>query len=948
MRYGARLVAVLTCLVVVACGTSVPGGSGPGIDIAYEKYELENGLDVVLHVDRSDPVVAVALTFHVGSAREVEGRTGFAHLFEHLFFLDSENLGPGGLDRLMTRVGSGTNGSTSRDRTNYFEVVPRDALEKVLWAEADKLGFFINTVTEAVLAKEKQVVKNEKRQRVDNQPYGHTGYVIDRALYPEGHPYRWQVIGSLEDLDAATLEDVKEFHARWYGPNNATLVVAGDIDVEQTKAWIEKYFGEIPARPMPDVPAPPPVVLDSTRRLYHEDNFARLPQLTLAWPTVPLYHEDSYALDVLADVLADGKSTPFYKVIVEEQELAPAVFASNGSQELAGRFTIQIRTYAGKDLDDVMAAVEAAFARFEAEGVRADELERVKAGYETEFYGGLSSVLGKAFQLAQYNIFAPSPGYLKEDLARLLAVTAEDVMAAYEKYIKGRPYVAASFVPRGQLELALEGSQKADVVEEPIVQGAEAEIVVVDRGEIPRTPSSFDRSIEPPFGDPPSVRPPEVFQDTLANGLHVLVIEDREMPLVQFHLRIRGGLLLEDEARVGVSNLLAEMLTEGTATKTPEELELAIDKLGASIRVSAGRESFDIRGSTLARNYRATMDLVEEILLEPRWDPQRFALARQRVLNELRQRSANPSALAQDAFARLLYGDHIMARNPRGSEESVQAITLEDLKRYHAEALAPGEAAFHVAGAVSAQDVLASLGGLASRWEAKQVSFPDPPAWSADRAGLYFLDVPDAKQSVLAIGYLALAATDPDYYPASVMNFRLGGGGFASDLTQVLREQRGYTYGIRSGFSGTTLPGPFSITSSVRSNVTYESLALIKDLVEHHGPEFDAEDLQATKDFLIKSNALAFETLADKVGMLGDMSAYGFPADYIRQREQIVRDMTVERIKELADAYLDPQRMVWLVVGDARTQMGRLSRLGLGQPTPIDREGRRLSVTAAR
>jgi len=240
MRYGARLVPVFTCLLVAACGTSTPGGSGPTLDIAYEKYELPNGLDVVLHVDRSDPIVVVAMAFHVGSAREVEGRTGFAHLFEHLFFLDSENLGPGGLDRLMTRVGSSTNGSTSRDRTNYFEVVPKDALEKVLWAESDKLGFFINTVTEAVLAKEKQVVKNEKRQGVDNQPYGHTSYVIDRALYPEGHPYRWQVIGSLEDLDAATLEDVKEFHARWYGPNNATLVVAGDIDVEQTKAWIEK------------------------------------------------------------------------------------------------------------------------------------------------------------------------------------------------------------------------------------------------------------------------------------------------------------------------------------------------------------------------------------------------------------------------------------------------------------------------------------------------------------------------------------------------------------------------------------------------------------------------------------------------------------------------------------------------------------------------------------
>lgn len=948
MRYGARLVPVFTCLLVAACGTSTPGGSGPTLDIAYEKYELPNGLDVVLHVDRSDPIVAVAMAFHVGSAREVEGRTGFAHLFEHLFFLDSENLGPGGLDRLMTRVGSSTNGSTSRDRTNYFEVVPKDALEKVLWAESDKLGFFINTVTEAVLAKEKQVVKNEKRQGVDNQPYGHTSYVIDRALYPEGHPYRWQVIGSLEDLDAATLEDVKEFHARWYGPNNATLVVAGDIDVEQTKAWIEKYFGEIPARPLPQVPAPPPVVLDSTKKLYHEDNFARLPQLTLAWPTVPLFHEDSYALDVLAAVLADGKSTPFYKVIVKEKELAPNVFAANGSQELAGRFTIQIRAYADKDLDDVLAAVEAAFARFEAEGVSAGELERVKARYEAEFYSGLSSVLGKAIRLADYNIFAPSPGYVKEDLARLLAVTADDVMAVYEKYIKGRPYVAASFVPRGRLELAVEGSQKADVVEEPIIQGAEPEIVLVDRGEIPRTPSSFDRSIEPPFGAPPSVRPPEVFQDTLANGLRVLVIEDRETPLVQFHLRIRGGLLLEDEARVGVANLLAEMLTEGTATKTPEELELAIDKLGASISVSAGRESFDIRGSTLARNYRATMDLVEEILLEPRWDAERFALAKQRVLNELRQRSANPAALAQDVFARLLYGDHIMGRNPRGSEESVQAITLDDLKRYHAEALAPGEAAFHVAGAVSPQEVLASLEGLATRWAAKQVSFPDPPTWSDERAGLYFLDVPDAKQSVLAIGYLALAATDPDYYPATVMNFRLGGGGFASDLTRVLREQRGYTYGIRSGFSGSTFPGPFSITSSVRSNVTYESLALIKELVERHGPEFDDEDLQTTKDFLIRNNAMAFETLGAKIGMLGEISAYGYPADYVGQREQIVRDMTVERIKELADRYLDPQRMVWLVVGDARTQMARLSRLGLGQPIPIDREGRRLSVTAAR
>ena len=275
--------AVCLALLAVACET---GSGGADFAIDFERYELDNGLEVILHVDDSDPLAAVAMTFHVGSAREVEGRTGFAHLFEHLFFLDSENLGSGGLDRLMTRIGSSTNGSTSRDRTNYFEVVPIDGLEKTLWAEADKLGFFINTVTESVVAKEKQVVKNEKRQGVDNRPYGHNEYVIDRAMYPPGHPYRWQVIGSLADLDAATLDDTKEFHARWYAPGNATLVVAGALDVEQTKAWIEKYFGEIPARETPTTPEPPEVRLTESRRLYHEDNFGNLPLLTLSWPTV--------------------------------------------------------------------------------------------------------------------------------------------------------------------------------------------------------------------------------------------------------------------------------------------------------------------------------------------------------------------------------------------------------------------------------------------------------------------------------------------------------------------------------------------------------------------------------------------------------------------------------------------------------------------------------------
>ena len=939
------LIALAFGLLLTSCGPeagtdSDPAAPGDEVAVEFERYELENGLDVILHVDPSDPLAAVAMTFHVGSAREVEGRTGFAHLFEHLFFLDSENLGPGGLDRLMTRVGSSTNGSTSRDRTNYFEVVPIDGLEKALWAEADKLGWFINTVTPDVVAKEKQVVKNEKRQSVDNNPYGHANYVIDRALYPEGHPYRWQVIGSLADLDAAALEDVRAFHTAWYGPNNATLVVSGDLDVDEVKGWIQRYFGEIPARETPTRPTPPEVSLESSRLLFHEDNFARLPQLQMAWPTVPVYHPDSYALDALGRILTDGKTSPFYEVLVEEDGIAPGVNASNGSQELAGRFTLTVRAFPGTDLDDARASITRAFERFEAEGVPDDELARVKAGTETGFYRGLSSAQGKAFSLAQYNIFAGDAGFLSEDLRRTLAVTADDVMRVYRRYIADQPFVAASFVPLGEARLALEGSERAEVVEEPIVMGAEAEVVIDDRVDIERTPSVIDRSVEPPFGPSPTLSAPPVWQDELSNGVPVLGIRDVELPLVQFELTMRGGLLLEDPDRVGVANLLAQTMTEGTAQRTPAELEVAIDLLGASISVSAGRETFSIQGSTLRRNYAETMALVEEILLEPRFDSTQFELARQRVANALRQQSASPGAVGGKVFQGLLYGDHVLGRDPLGTPEGVAAVTLDDLRAFHARTLVPGVAAMHVVGAVDRDEVMASLEGLADRWSGAAPEFPEAPRPDPSRAGLYFIDVPNASQSVLNIGFLGLAETDPEFWPATIMNFRLGGGGFASDLTQELREGRGYTYGIRSGFQGSTLPGPFSIGSSVRSNVTLEALQLIKEIVEGFGPTFDEQDLEATQGFLLRTNARAFETLGAKLGILIDMSTLGFSANYVLEREELVRAFDVAQAQRLAREYLNPGRMVWLVVGDAATQRGRLDALGLGASTLLDREGR--------
>src|SRR5687767_3642627 len=719
---------VNTCLLLVCLLASIPvaaqkpaasqRSTTPVFKVDYEKFTLKNGLQVIFHVDRSDPVVAVALTAHVGSAREKEGRTGFAHLFEHLLFLESENLGKGGLDKLSARIGgSGANGSTSRDRTNYLQTVPNDALEKMLWAEADKLGWFINTVTEPVLAKEKQVVKNEKRQGVDNVPYGHNSYVIDKHLYPADHPYNWQVIGSLEDLQNASLDYVKEFFRRWYVPNNVTLVVAGDFDPTQAKKWVIKYFEEIKRGEAVNNMPKRPGVVQQTIKLYHEDNFARLPQLTMAWPTVEQYHPDSYPLSVLAQYLTQGKKAPFYQVIVEDKKLAANTSMFHRESELAGNMQLTIRAFADKDLDVVMMAVNEAFAKFEKEGVSEKDLKRIKAGQERQFYNALSSVLGKGAVLAQYNIFAGDPGYAEKDINNILAVTPADVMRVYEKYIRGKNFVATSFVPKGKPDLALADSKKADVVEEVIAANENEQVDPNVKAAYEKTPSGFDRSKEPPYGKEPKITIPSVWQTKLGNSMRIAGIENKEVPLVQFDLVIDGGLLLENIDKVGVSNLLARMMTQGTKNKTPQELEEAIQLLGASINVFAGTEDIRISVNTLAKNFQATVDLVEEILLEPRWDAKEFELIKQSVLSQLKQQEGDPNSVAQQQYNELIYGrSNIRSRNILGSSVSVKEITMDDLKNYYTNYISPSVARVHVVGAIDQTKMTTGLKELAAAW----------------------------------------------------------------------------------------------------------------------------------------------------------------------------------------------------------------------------------------
>ena len=943
MMVGASVATLLAGAPALAQASTTAAATAPaggGKLIPAETYKLANGLRVVFHIDRSDPVVAVVLAAHVGSAKETPGRTGFAHMFEHLFFLNSENLGPGGLDAMSARIGgSGANGSTDRDITDYLQTVPNDALEKMIWAEADKLGYFINTVTDPVLAKEKQVVKNEKRQSYDNQPYGHTEEVMVETIYPKDHPYSWSVIGSLADLDAATLDDVKAFYRRWYSPNNATLVISGDFDTAQAKAWIEKYFGEIPRGPEVAPEAPRPVSLAKSVRLMHEDGFAKLPELTRAWPTVPRIHPDAMPLNVLFELLTDGRDSPLTSVLVEQKKLTSAVSVQGYNSKLAGEHYLTVRAFDGVPLDQVDAALAEGLARFEASGVDAKALVRIKAMAERSFYSRLGSVLQKGQTLARYSVFADNPDYADTELAQLRAVTADDVMRVYRRYIKDQPSVTTSFVPKGQAKLALAGSEVAKIAEEKIVQGAEAEIdPKAGQASFQRTVSSFDRTKEPPAGPAPVVAPPTIWQASLANGVKVMGVRSAELPLASFELSIDGGRLFDDPAKPGAANLLSRMLTRGTKGKTAAEFENALKSLGATLNVSAEDQRIMISGQTLARNFAPTMALLEEMLLEPRWDPAELALAKAAVTAQIQSQRAEPRALAGRVMDVVTYGDqHVLARNAQGSERSVAALTLQDLQAFHGKNLAPSLARLRVVGDVDQGAVQTALQGLGKRWTAKAASAPayTPPA-APTKSTVYFYDLPGAKQSLLYFGYPALKRADTQFYPSVVANYILGGGSFASRLTQQLREGKGYTYGVSSGFSGGARDGVFRLTSPVRSNVTLEASQLAVKIMADYPTTFTNDDLVVTKSALTKGRARAFETANAKLDVLEAIGEYGLPADYLKQESAVLEAMTTEQIKQIAAKQIRTQAMTYVVVGDAATQASRLEALGFGPPVMVN------------
>jgi zinc protease len=795
------------------------------------------------------------------------------------------------------------------------------------------MGYLENTVTQSAFANQQNVVQNEKRQSVDNAPYGFNQYLILKYLYPKGHPYSWDVIGEMADLQNATVDDVKAFHKKFYSPNNATLVIAGDINKEEAKALIEKYFGEIPAGEPIEKRSPMPATLSSTIKLYHEDNFAKAPRLTIVFPTVEQYTKDSYALDCLGNLLSNGKKTPLYKILVKDKKLTSSVYAYNGSQELAGSFEISVTANPGVNLTEVEKAIFEAFDMFEKDGFSEDDLTRIKASNETGFYGSFSSILSKAFTLGQYQMFKDDPQYYATDFANAQAVTSEDIKNVFQKYIKGKNYIETSFVPKGQVSLIAENSVNAGIVEEDVTKAAEVKSTAEAVEPIVKTPTKFDRSVQPPVGPDPEVTIPAVWTGSLSNGIKLYGIKLSELPLIQYSFVISGGHLLDALDKSGVASLTASLMNEGTKNKTPEELEDAIKLLGSSISVSGGNENITVRVSTLSRNFEKTINLVEEMLFEPRWDTVQFGLAKSRVINSLKRNMANPSYLASNTLNKLIFGENsILSTETSGTEASVNSITIDDLKNFYEKNFSPSLTKFLIVGDIDQTRTEAALAGISTRWKQKEVtlpavSLPSPPA----KSQIYFVDVPGAKQSVIYIGCPSIPRTDPDYYSAYVTNYKLGGS-FNGLFNLILREEKGFTYGARSSFMGAKNYGTFTASSMVRTNSTLESVTIFKTEMEKYRESQPQEYIDFTKSALLKSNARNFETLGSLLGMLNNISAYNLPNDYIKKEEAFLRDLTVAKQLELAKKYIDPSRMYYVVAGDAKTQLKELEKVGLGKP----------------
>jgi len=917
------------------------GKKGDELVIPYQKYELDNGLTLIIHEDHSDPIVHVDVTYHVGSAREEPMRSGFAHFFEHMMFQGSDNVADEQHFKMVSEAGGNLNGTTNADRTNYFETLPSNQLETALWLEADRMGFFLNAVTQEKFEVQRATVKNERGQNYDNRPYGLVREKTAQALYPQNHPYHWPTIGYLEDLDRVNVKDLQKFFMRWYGPNNASLTVAGDVKPEQVIALVKKYFGTIPRGAKVEKQKPMEVKLDADRYISYEDNI-RFPLLMMTFPSVPNYHPDEAPLDVLADILGGSKSSLFYKNF-EKSQVAIQANVSNPCQELGGYFSMTVLPYPGKNLAEIEAMIRATLLEFETTGVSPEALERYKASYESGVISSLETVSGKASQLAQNNFMLGTPNNLAADMKRYMDVTEKDVMRVYEKYLKNKPAVILSVYPKGQPQLVAKPDNFVYKRDESLKPNL-AQYEGLNHRQATAKEDGFDRSKRPASGSNPIIEIPNFWKANFDNGLSIIGTKNDEIPKVFLRFSVKSGHRYCDPSKAGIANLFASLMAETTKNYTPEQLGSELEKLGSSIDVYAGSEEVVVNMSSLTKNLDKTLKLLEEVLFRPVFSKEEFERKKFEQLEDIANQVNVPTTLANNLFNEVLYGtDHVMAVPTIGTTTTLNNVSLQDIQFYFENQFAPNMTNMVIVGDVEKDEILGKLEFL-KKWEKRVVKTPTEPVVAQStpkKPKVYLLDKPGAAQSEIRMGYLALPydATG-EYYKANLMNFPLGGA-FNSRVNLNLREDKGWTYGAFSYFNGTKHAGPFGAQAGVKKEATDSALVeFIKEFEKYAASGITEEELQFTKKSVGQQDALKYEAGYQKTGFLNRILAYNLDSDYTKKQTAVLDAITKQEIDALAKKYVDMRKMAIVVVGDKATILEGLSKL------PYEIEVRSIPVEA--
>lgn len=888
------------------------------IDIQYETWKLSNGLKVLIHEDNSDPLVHVHVTYHVGSNRETAGKSGFAHFFEHMMFQGSENVPDEEHFKIINDAGGNMNGNTTSDRTVYFQTIPSNYLETALWLEADRMGFLLNAVTPEKFENQRDAVKNEKYQNQISRQYGMSYEILGQTLYPPSHPYNWPVIGYVDDLDRATLEDLKNFFLRWYGPNNAILTITGNVNSKEVLPLVQKYFGSIPEGV--EVRKLGSMVPRLSSDIYtgYTDN-VYLPLTDIVFPTVPNYHKDEAPLDMLAALMGGGKKSIFYKNFVKSEKALQAS-VSHPCRELSGEFHFRVLTFPdwqedqGIYFNNVEADIRNTIAEWEETGFTDEDLEMVKTEMISQSVDMKTSISTKARMISQWEWLGRGKFNISSEIDRYKKVSRADIMRVFNKYIKNRKAVINTVRPKSpfvkELDSLISRNPNANLI---LDEDPQYDNLVYNRAD-----NEFDvccRSTQPKPAEPKTPNIPDYFKENFSNGLRTIFSQTNEIPKVYIRIKINGGTLLEDQKITGVANLTAQMMNESTQENSSESISVELQKLGSTISFSSEGDLTTIYIESLTENLNKTLDIAAEKLFKPGFNDEDFKRIKKSNIEGLESMKKNSGYLAQSAMGNILYGSTAYGRTM--TEKIIKKIKLKDIKAYYDNNYSPNVSELVAVGNISQKDLYSKLNFL-KEWKSKNVKLPQKFDFPDNKVTqIYLLDKEGATQSYILMGHRSSTYdVNGINYKSKIMNKSLGGGA-TGRLFSNLREDKGYTYGAYSFFRSEKNTGIFAIQTSVKTEVTDSALTEIFNILDNYTNKgLTNEEITSTKKSFLNSASLKYETPNQKLGFLNRILTYDLNKDYLSDQEKILNSITKDEINAIAKAEIKPDKMAIVIVGN--------------------------------